>query len=90
MRDASVRRTLRLKHQKTAHPWTLEEPAQQAGLSRTALADSDRHLEAVASEVGDQDTFSFSKVFKRTVGVSPKAFRHRNAAERSHPWRLAG
>ena len=118
VRDASVRRTLTLMHQNAAHPWTLEELAQQAGLSRTALAerfresmgdtplnhlrtlrmqramkllaDSDRHLEAVASEVGYQDAFSFSKVFKRTVGVSPKAFRQRNAAERSHPWRFAG
>jgi AraC-like DNA-binding protein len=42
----------------------------------------------VAAEVGYQDAFSFSKVFKRTVGVSPKAFRQRDAADKAHPWRL--
>jgi transcriptional regulator GlxA family with amidase domain len=53
------------------------------------LVDSDQSLEAVATAVGYQDAFSFSKVFKRTVGVSPKAFRQRDAAERSSPWRFA-
>jgi AraC-like DNA-binding protein len=54
------------------------------------LAESERNLEAVAAEVGYQDAFSFSKVFKRTVGVSPKAFRQRDAADRAHPWRFGG
>jgi AraC-like DNA-binding protein len=49
----------------------------------------DHKLEVVAAEVGYQDAFGFSKVFKRTVGLSPKAFRQRDAAERAHPWRLA-
>lgn len=116
VRDAPVRRVLTLMHENSAHPWTLEELAQHAGLSRTALAErfrqsmgdtplshlrmlrmqramkllaeSERNLESVASQVGYQDAFSFSKVFKRTVGVSPKAFRQRNAADRSHPWRF--
>lgn len=116
VRDAQVRRAVTLMHEDCAHPWTLEELAQRAGLSRTALAErfrdamgdtplnhlrtlrmqramkllaeSERNLEAVASEVGYQDAFSFSKVFKRTVGVSPKAFRQRDAADRSHPWRF--
>ena len=115
-RDPQVRRALTLMHERSAHPWTLEELAQQAGLSRTALAErfrdamgdtplnhlrvlrmqramrllaeTDRKLEAVAAEVGYQDAFSFSKVFKRTVGVSPKAFRQRDAADQQHPWRL--
>lgn len=52
------------------------------------LTETDHKLEAVAAEVGYQDAFSFSKVFKRTVGVSPKAFRERDAGEKSHPWRL--
>ncbi|MDP1899474.1 MAG: AraC family transcriptional regulator [Rubrivivax sp.] len=118
VRDARVRRAVTLMHEDCAHPWTLEELAQRAGLSRTALAErfrdamgdtplnhlrtlrmqramkllaeSERNLEAVATEVGYQDAFSFSKVFKRTVGVSPKAFRQRDAAERSHPWRFVG
>lgn len=116
VRDPQVRRALTLMHERCAHPWTLDELAQQAGLSRTALAErfrdamgdtplshlrvlrmqramrllaeTDHKLEAVAADVGYQDAFSFSKVFKRTVGVSPKAFRQRDSAEKAHPWRL--
>jgi AraC-like DNA-binding protein len=116
VRDPQVRRALALMHECCAHPWTLDELAQHAGLSRTALAErfrgamgdtplnhlrvlrmqramrllaeTDHKLESVAAEVGYQDAFSFSKVFKRTVGVSPKAFRQRDAAGRSIPWRV--
>ena len=116
VRDPQVRRALTLMHERSAHPWTLDELAQHAGLSRTALAERFRHamgdtplnhlrllrmqramrllaetehrLEVVAAEVGYQDAFSFSKVFKRTVGVSPKAFRQQDAVDRTHPWRL--
>ncbi|MEZ5728405.1 MAG: AraC family transcriptional regulator [Burkholderiaceae bacterium] len=112
VRDPQVRRALTLMHVRSAHPWTLGDLAQQAGLSRTALAErfrdamgdtplnhlrvlrmqramrllaeTDHKLETVATEVGYQDAFSFSKVFKRTVGVSPKAFRERNAADKEH------
>jgi len=115
-RDPQVRRALALLHSDCAYPWTLEALAQQAGLSRTALAerfrdvmgdtplnhlrtlrmqramqllaDTDQRLEAVATAVGYQDAFSFSKVFKRTLGVSPKEFRQRDAAEREHPFRF--
>ena len=52
------------------------------------LAETDHKLETVAAEVGYQDAFSFSKVFKRTVGVSPKTFRQRDAAEKASPWRF--
>jgi AraC-like DNA-binding protein len=52
------------------------------------LAETDLKLDVVSAEVGYQDAFSFSKVFKRTVGQSPKAFRQRNLAELSDPWRL--
>lgn len=116
VRDAPVRRALTLMQERCAHPWTLDELAQAAGLSRTALAErfreamgdtplnhlrvlrmqramrllseTDHKLEAVAAEVGYQDAFSFSKVFKRTVGSSPKAFRQRDAAEKAHAWRF--
>ncbi|HET9205530.1 MAG TPA: AraC family transcriptional regulator, partial [Burkholderiaceae bacterium] len=44
------------------------------------LADTEHHLERIAGEVGYQDAFSFSKVFKRTTGVSPREFRRRDAA----------
>ena len=109
--DAGLERDLRTVQRQ------LDELAQHAGLSRTALAErfreamgdtplnhlrvlrmqramrllaeTDHKLEAVAAEVGYQDAFSFSKVFKRTVGVSPKAFRQRDAADKTHPWRLS-
>ena len=114
--DPPVRTVVSLMHEDCAHPWTLEELAARAGLSRTVLAerfrsamgetplaylrtvrmqramrllaDTGHHLERIATEVGYQDAFSFSKVFKRTVGVSPKEFRQRDAADRSNPWRL--
>lgn len=116
VRDPQVRRALTLMHEQSAHPWTLDELAQQAGLSRTALAErfrdamgdtplnhlrvlrmqramrllaeTDHKLETIAAEVGYQDAFSFSKVFKRTLGLSPKAFRERDAADQAHPWRV--
>lgn len=116
VRDPQVRRALTLMHERSAHPWTLDDLAQHAGLSRTALAErfrdamgdtplnhlrvlrmqramrllaeTDQKLEAVAAAVGYQDAFSFSKVFKRTVGVSPKVFRQRDNADKAHPWRL--
>jgi AraC-like DNA-binding protein len=53
------------------------------------LSESDRKLEAVARDVGYQDAFGFSKIFKRVVGVTPKEFRRRDTAERSDPWRFA-
>jgi AraC-like DNA-binding protein len=52
------------------------------------LTETDHKLETVAAEVGYQDAFSFSKVFKRTVGVSPKAFRQRDATDKGNPWRF--
>ncbi|WP_157269993.1 AraC family transcriptional regulator [Azohydromonas aeria] len=52
------------------------------------LSETDATLEQVARQVGYQDAFGFSKVFKRTVGESPREFRRRDAAERSHPWRF--
>jgi AraC-like DNA-binding protein len=52
------------------------------------LTGTEHHLERIAAAVGYQDAFGFSKVFKRTVGVSPKEFRRRDQAERESPWRL--
>lgn len=53
------------------------------------LSETGRSLEQVAIEVGYRDAFSFSKVFKRVVGVAPGEFRRRDAADRSLPWRLS-
>lgn len=52
------------------------------------LAETDQPLERIAPAVGYQDAFSFSKVFKRTVGVAPRDFRRRDAQEQGHPWRF--
>lgn len=52
------------------------------------LSETDQPLEVVAAEVGYQDAFSFSKVFKKTVGVPPRDFRRRDAADRASPWRV--
>ncbi|ROM55150.1 hypothetical protein BK648_06530 [Pseudomonas poae] len=52
------------------------------------LTETDRPLEAVATAIGYQDAFSFSKVFKRSVGLSPKAFRQRDAEDRLNFWRF--
>jgi AraC-like DNA-binding protein len=52
------------------------------------LAETDERLDAVASAVGYQDAFGFSKVFKKVVGESPRDFRRREAEDRSSPWRF--
>ncbi|MCA3262647.1 MAG: AraC family transcriptional regulator [Telmatospirillum sp.] len=52
------------------------------------LSETDKKLDDVAAQVGYQDAFGFSKVFKRTVGIAPKEFRRRDLADRASPWRL--
>jgi AraC-like DNA-binding protein len=54
-----------------------------------ALSASERSLEQIAQEVGYQDAFSFSKVFKKTVGVAPRDFRRQDAQDRTLAWRIA-
>lgn len=53
------------------------------------LSDTTHSLEQVARAVGYQDAFSFSKVFKKSVGVSPRDFRRQDAMERSAPFRFS-
>jgi AraC-like DNA-binding protein len=52
------------------------------------LSETTQPLDAVAQAVGYQDAFSFSKVFKREAGVSPRDFRRQDAADRLLPWRF--
>jgi AraC-like DNA-binding protein len=52
------------------------------------LGETTQTLEQVAGAVGYQDAFSFSKVFKREVGQSPREFRRQDAATRQMPWRF--
>jgi AraC-like DNA-binding protein len=55
----------------------------------SVLSESERSLEQIAQEVGYQDAFSFSKVFKRTLGVAPRDFRRQDAQDRTLAWRIA-
>jgi len=52
------------------------------------LSHTDHTLDTVAGEVGYQDAFSFSKVFKRTVGLAPRDFRRIDADQKGLPGRL--
>jgi AraC-like DNA-binding protein len=52
------------------------------------LGETEKHLEAVATEVGYQDAFGFSKVFKRTLGISPREYRRQEQAGHADPWRF--
>lgn len=54
-----------------------------------ALSESERSLEQIAQEVGYTDAFSFSKVFKRTVGMAPRDFRRQDMQDKSLAWRIA-
>ena len=55
----------------------------------SVLCESERSLEQIAQEVGYQDAFSFSKVFKRTLGVAPRDFRRQDVQDRTLAWRIA-
>jgi AraC-like DNA-binding protein len=103
MRDPSIGRILAMLHERPADPWTLNELARHAGMSRAALAarfthvvghapmqyltlwrmqiaarllaDSSMKVAAVGREIGYQSEAAFSRAFKKTVGVSPAAWR---------------
>lgn len=53
-----------------------------------ALSESERSMEQIAREVGYTDAFSFSKVFKRTVGTAPRDFRRQDTQDKSLAWRI--
>lgn len=53
-----------------------------------ALCESERSLEQIAREVGYTDAFSFSKVFKRTVGMAPRDFRRQDTQDKTLAWRI--
>ncbi len=108
LRDPSIGKALAALHECPAHPWTLNELAQQARMSRAAfaarfahllghppmqyltlwrmqiaarlLADGSTKVAAVGREIGYDSEAAFSRAFKKTVGVSPAAWRS-NAAK---------
>jgi AraC-like DNA-binding protein len=52
------------------------------------LGSTEQTLEQVAQAVGYQDAFSFSKAFKREVGLSPREFRRHDEADRALAYRF--
>ena len=52
------------------------------------LSETEQTLEQVAQAVGYQDAFSFSKAFKRTIGIAPRTFRTQNTQDQVQPWRF--
>ena len=52
------------------------------------LCETEQSLEQVAGAIGYSDAFSFSKVFKRSVGMAPREFRQKNSQERAHTFRF--
>jgi AraC-like DNA-binding protein len=89
-RDAGLSRTALAERFRTAMGDTPLNHLRTLRMQRAMqlLSDTSHHLEAVAAAVGYQDAFTFSKVFKRTVGVSPKAFRQGDQADRANPFRF--
>jgi AraC-like DNA-binding protein len=53
------------------------------------LSVSEDKLEAIAQAVGYRDAFSFSKVFKKLVGVPPKEYRQRDQQDRLLAYRFS-
>lgn len=103
LRDAAVGRALALMHSKMAHPWTTEELAAAANLSRSAFAerfahlvgvppityltdwrmqvaaarlrDTHRPIARIAAEIGYESEATFTRAFKRAMGVAPGRYR---------------
>lgn len=103
LRDPAIGKVLTMLHEQPADPWTLNELARRACMSRAALAGRFTHLvghapmqyltlwrmqiaarllgdgamkvAAVGREIGYQSEAAFSRAFKKTVGVSPAAWR---------------
>ncbi|WP_246704492.1 AraC family transcriptional regulator [Rhizobium sp. P32RR-XVIII] len=103
LRDPQIGKVLIMLHQQPAYPWTLNELASRACMSRAALAarfthlvghapmqyltlwrmqiaarllgDSSMKVAAVGREIGYESEAAFSRAFRKTVGVSPAAWR---------------
>lgn len=116
-KDPIMLKALQVMHNEPDKDWTVEELAQEVGLSRSGFAlkfkqslgdtplnylttlrifkatkllnTTDYTLEKIANLIGYKDAFSFSKTFKRLVGLSPKTFREKNEAEKYLPWRFS-
>ncbi|MGV3524399.1 MAG: cupin domain-containing protein [Candidatus Sericytochromatia bacterium] len=58
-------------------------------LAMEQLSQTDETLERIARQVGYHDAFGFSKAFKKAFGLSPRAFRQKDAAEQKLAWRFS-
>lgn len=104
--DAKIGLALNAMHQNPEYHWTLDELAQQAGMSRTAfsqrfhalagqtpmhyltvwrmqkakkmLESGNMTMLAIAEQASYQSEASFSKAFKRCIGLSPGAYRRKS------------
>lgn len=56
--------------------------------STDLLNNTNYNIEKIAHLVGYSDAFSFSKTFKRLIGVSPKNFKQKNDSEKNFSWRF--
>lgn len=107
LRDPSLARVLAAMHARPRHPWTAEELAKEACLSRSAFAErftstvglppmsyltrwrmllagqrlreSADTIARVAESVGYESEFTFSRAFRREMGMSPGAWRKNGA-----------
>ena len=114
--DPSIRLSLESMHKDLSYPWTIEELAQRAGMSRAhfaakfkqstgetplhyltllrvqaareLMATTDLSLESIATQLGYQDPFGFSKAFKRLTGESPRDFRKQDRLTQEAEWRF--
>jgi AraC-like DNA-binding protein len=103
LRDPAIGKVLVMLHEDPAYPWTLNQLAKRASMSRAALAarftrlvghppmqyltlwrmqvaarllaDSAMKVAAVGREIGYNSEAAFSRAFKKSVGVSPAAWR---------------
>lgn len=118
LRDPAIGKVLIMLHEQPAYPWTLNELASRACMSRAALAarfthvvghapmqyltlwrmqiaarllaDSSMKVATVGHEIGYESEAAFSRAFKKTVGVSPAAWRDSTiGTSRSQDRRLA-
>jgi AraC-like DNA-binding protein len=107
LRDPPLARALAALHARVAHPWTTDQLAEEALLSRSAFAErftrtvgmppmtylthwrmllacrklreSPTPIGRIATEVGYESESTFTRAFTRHMGVSPGAYRRRQA-----------
>src|SRR5688572_21179463 len=82
LRDRGIGHSLELIHEQPAHPWTVEELARRAAMSRSALrrgsgcsVKSPLNTSRAGGSNSRRSEAAFSRAFKREVGQSPVHYR---------------